>query len=342
MRNVYIRAGFKDLRVVTKSLVPALELEVEITMSKSTPGEMLQIPEGAQSICIASIQGYLFWHGPAHADWTSGFIAIGLPATTWYSQVLREDSSTQDCTLVFPLSDTIISKVEGLRSGKDATMKASVRVGGYSTMLLKQFNPPDIKGGEPVTQTIFSQSAERDFVNVPFHLNRIMLADRYGTAQIIVVAKSKWAEDILPGLGWGISKIVELPLAGVGDSLKDTDKLLDDAERKFYDGDWPGSMTASRRAVETLQPIMKAHINPAHTDKDQGKSAEAKADDLAETFEALAGAMLGYQGAVRRMLAAGAHRPVPGATLERPDAELGLLLALGLRRYVGVRLQMGN
>ena len=42
-----------------------------------------------------------------------------------------------------------------------------------------------------------------------------------------------------------------------------------------------------------------------------------------------------YQGAVRSILNAGAHKPVPGATLERADAELGLMLALGLRRYVG-------
>ena len=340
LRNIYIRAGFKDLRVAAKSYVPALELDVELTMSKSTPGEMLQVPDGTQSLTFDSAQGYLFWHVEGKGDWTHGFLALGLPGPAWYSQVLREDSPTQDCTLVFPLSHAIVSKLEDLRSGRDATLRASVRLGGFTTTLFKQFNPPSgTKGDTPVTRTEFSQAVEQDSVNVPFYLNRVLLSDRFGTNQVIVIPKSRWAEDVLPGLFWGVSKIIELPLAGVEDSMKETDRLIEEAQKKFYDGDWTGSLTASRKAVETLHPLLKAHVNPAHTDKDKGKTAEQKADDLTERFQSLAASALGYQSAVLGMLHAGAHKPVPGSTLERPDAELGFLLALGLRRYVGTRMQ---
>src|SRR5207249_4730870 len=165
--------------------------------------------------------------------------------------------------------------------GRGADMRVFVRASGYAPGLVKQFNPPEIqKGDAPIIQKAFAQSVQTDFIGSAFHLNRLVLSDRYGTNQNIVVAKSRWAEDILSGLGWGVSKIIELPLAGLEDAMKETDKLLDEAQRKFFDGDWTGSLTASRKAVETLQPTLRTHINQAHTDEDKGKTAEQKGDDL--------------------------------------------------------------
>ena len=157
------------------------------------------------------------------------------------------------------------------------------------------------------------------------------------TQQQFVVPKSRWIEDILPGLGWGVSRIVEIPMLRTGVKMQEADDLLEESERKFSLGDWAGSLTAARKTVEALEPVVKESINAAHTWKD--RTAADKAADLVAKHKSWAEATMQYQGAVRSILNAGAHKPVPGATLERADAELGLMLALGLRRYVGLRVK---
>ncbi len=173
----------------------------------------------------------------------------------------------------------------------------------------------------------------------PFLINRLYFSVSRGqtTQQQVVVPKSRWVEDILPELGWGVSRIVEIPLPRTGVKMQEADGLLEESERKFTLGDWAGSLTAARKTVETLEPVVKESLNAAHTWKD--RTAADKAADLVEKHKAWAEATMQYQGAVRSILNAGAHRPLPGATLDRADAELGLMLALGLRRYVGLRMK---
>ncbi len=330
----FLRASFKDLRPLSNSLVPALELEIEMTLAKATPGASLPLPDNYQQVWVDAVQGFLFWGLPT-GDVASGYLATGFPGPLFFSSGLRDDSPALDLTVVFPMAAETVSRIENLRVGKDAVFRAYFRLSGYVQAVQGHVTPPPgFKGESSVTLSMLQQ----DMAGVPFHIGRLHVTDSSGTQLPIKVAKSRWAEEILPGLGLGVSKVIEIPLAGVEDSLKETDKLLDEAHRKFFDGDWTGSLTSSRKAMETLQPVVKAHINPAHADKAKGISAEQKADDLALSFEELAKAMLEYQGAVRGLLHAGAHQPVPGATLERADAELGLMLALSVRRYVGVRM----
>lgn len=216
-------------------------------------------------------------------------------------------------------------------------MRAFFRIDGYTTTTLRQFIPPrGHKADEPVDYSMLSESLRADQAAIPFHVNRLHLSDSRGQTQEIVIPKSRWVEDVLPGLGWSASKIVEIPLLGLGTELREADELLGDAENRFYLGDWAGSLTATRRTVEALEPIIKENMNPAHTWKET--SAADKASDLVDRHIAWAKATLEYQSAVRAILHAGAHKPIPGATLERADAELGLMLALGLRRYVGLRM----
>src|SRR5438094_5475222 len=75
MRNIYIRAGFKDIRAMAKSLVPALEVEIEFSISKSTPGEMIQVPDAAQGIILDHVQGFLFWNTAGDTDWLRSYLA---------------------------------------------------------------------------------------------------------------------------------------------------------------------------------------------------------------------------------------------------------------------------
>jgi hypothetical protein len=329
----FIRAAFKDLRPLRDAIVPALELEVEVSLSKGGPGESFPLPDNYTQVWLTAAEGYLFWN--TGGDIGSGYLATGFPAPLFYASGMRDDSPALDLNLVFPMSAETVARIENLRMGRDAIFRAYFRLSGHVQVMQGHITPsPAFKGESSLVQSMVSL----DQVGVPFHVNRLHLTDRSGTQQLIKIAHSRWAEDILPGLGWGVSKVIELPLTGVEDSLKETDKLLDEAHRKFFEGDWTGSLTASRKAMETLQPIVRSHINPGHADKGAGVSAEQKADDLTQSFEDLAKAMVGYQRAVRGVLHAGAHQPIPGATLERADAELGLMLALSVRRYVGVRM----
>lgn len=338
MHQVFVRASFTDLKPRPKALVPTLDMQIELILSKRSGGETLNVPDDTNAIIVHSIQGFLFWSTPGDDDWTRGYMGVGFPGPLYYPEGLREDEKpTQECTVAFPLSHNLVSRIEDLRAGGDARMRAFFRIDGYTTTTLRQFIPPrGHKADEPVDYSMLSESLRADQAAIPFHVNRLHLSDSRGQTQEIVIPKSRWVEDVLPGLGWSASKIVEIPLLGLGTELREADELLGDAENRFYLGDWAGSLTATRRTVEALEPIIKENMNPAHTWKET--SAADKASDLVDRHIAWAKATLEYQSAVRAILHAGAHKPIPGATLERADAELGLMLALGLRRYVGLRM----
>ena len=313
MRQVFFRASYKDLKARPKSLVPTLDLEFEVSIFKRSPGEQVGVPDDTQSILLPSIQGFLFWTVPGDNDWLGGYAGTGFPGPLFQPQQLREDEQPMvECTVSFPLSYDLISRFEDLRAGGDAKLRTFFRIEGI---------------------------ASSPNVAQPFLINRLYFSDSRGsmTQQQFVVPKSRWIEDILPGLGWGVSRIVEIPMLRTGVKMQEADDLLGESERKFSLGDWAGSLTAARKTVEALEPVVKESINAAHTWKD--RTAADKAADLVAKHKSWAEATMQYQGAVRSILNAGAHKPVPGATLERADAELGLMLALGLRRYVGLRMK---
>lgn len=315
MRQVFFRASYKDLKARPKSLVPTLDLEFEVSIFKRSPGEQVSVPDDTQYIVVPSIQGFLFWTVPGDNDWLGGYVGTGFPGPLFQPQQLREDEQpTAECTVSFPLSHDLISRFEDLRAGGDAKLRTFFRIEGIASSLAN---------------------------SVPFQVNRLYFSDSRGQMQQqVVVPKSRWIEGVLPELGWGVSRIVEIPMLGTAGKMEEADMLLDESERAFYLGDWAGSLTAARKTVEALEPLVKESINDAHTWKD--RTAADKAADLVEKHKSWAEATMQYQGAVRSILHAGAHKPVPGATLERADAELGLMLALGLRRYVGLRMLKGK
>jgi len=171
---------------------------------------------------------------------------------------------------------------------------------------------------------------------VPFHIDRLIPATVRGQIQLIEIDKSKWVEEILPGLGFGAWKIYEIPVSEAAD-LGKVNEYIDQAAKHLNAGDWKDSLARSRDAVQALEPFLKKYANNAYADKGHG-TADEKMARLVTSFSGLASSMLDFQSKVFGLLSAGSHPLPAGTTIERPDAEFGLTVAMACLRYVGTRM----
>src|SRR2546422_10847271 len=154
--QAFIRAAFKELRALRDSIVPALELEFEITLSRAGPGEALPLPDNYLQVWIPAIQGFLFW-SPTAGDIASGFIATGLPGPLFYSSGLRDDSQALLCTVVFPMTAETVARIENLRKGKDPVFRAYFRFSGFVQAMQGHVTPtPAFKCETALTQSMLS------------------------------------------------------------------------------------------------------------------------------------------------------------------------------------------
>jgi len=275
---------------------------VSLTTSKSAAGTNFGVPDGASRVDVLQVRGQLFFvpsKGPPL------FLCEGI-SSSWNHGALLLEGSSSSAALLFPLRPEQIARLEDLRMGGKMKLRTTVRVLGVTDQ------PPQV-------------------IQIP------ELEVRQGSQQFIEIEKSKWVEEILPRMGWGSWKTFEIPLLETSDGLGKIDDLLNEAQKQYGMGNWADCLTACRKAVEELQPYAKEFVNPAHSDE-KGGPAPQKIEELGEEFKDLGRSMLEFQSKVRKMLAAGAHKLPPGTTLERADAEFGLLLVVALRRYVGLRM----
>lgn len=187
-----------------------------------------------------------------------------------------------------------------------------------------------------VNQEWLSQYIKTETVLTPFHVDSMFLMTGRGEGNIdIEVEKSRWAEDILPGLGFGVWKTYEIPVSNEA-ALGKVDDYIAQAVKNFYTGDWKDSLARSRDAIQALQPYLEKHGNPVYTDK-KGPS-DQKFTEMVASFSNLASSMYDFQAKTFSLLSAGAHPESPGMMVERADAELGLTIAMACRRYVGARI----
>jgi len=339
-KNLYLRAEFKEARAREDAVVPTLEVDIALYASGTASGQSFTVPEEVTGFNVDHIVGSLFLRQEGNSDMIAGFLGFGHPSPTSYVQVVREGSVPAEQTLWFPLSPSTVSRIENLRRGAKARFHLELKVSGSYWQLIRTFNPPkreEVDRGHPLPVEDLEKYAGSSDIAVPFHVDRLIPATARGQNQAIEIDKSKWVEEILPGIGFGAWKIYELPVSEEA-ILGKANEYVDQAARHLNAGDWKDSMSRSRDAVQALEPFLKKYANNAYSDKGHG-TAEEKMAKLVASFSGLASSMLDFQSKVFGLLSAGSHPLPPGTTIERPDAEFGLTVAMACLRYVGARMR---
>ncbi len=332
----YLRADFKDIHAKPNTVPPTLEAVVGFSLNNSGSGVPLTLPEGAGAVYITSVIPFLSWREAGEGDWFARLIAIGSLVPAASLSGLRPAEGAFDCNLLFPLSSELVSKLETLRNGRKAKFRLSLRVTGHYTRPLETFVPPKSQDVTALSQKSLPDFIRHEQVEVPFNVDNLyVLTGRGENNMDIEVDKSGWAEDILPILGYGVWKTYEIPFSDQA-TLGKVDEYIEQAAKQFSIGEWKTSLSRSRDAIQALVPYLQKYGNPVYTDK-KGP-ADQKFTDVTDSFGKLSSSMYDFQSKVFSLLSAGSHPEAEGTAVERPDAELGLTLAMACRRYVGSRM----
>jgi hypothetical protein len=330
MPQVYLRADFKDIHAKPMTVPPTLEAVLAFTLNNSGPGHPMMLPEGASTVYITGVVPYLFWREPGEGDWYARSIAAGSLAPGTILPQIRPAEGACECTLLFQLSSELVSKLEGLRNGRKAKFRLTLRVTGHYTRPMEIFSPPR-------PEVVATGKTRVEQIEVPFSIDSMNVSTGRGENSMdIEVEKSRWAEEVLPVLGYGVWKTYEIPISDLP-ALGKVDEYIEQAAKQFEIGEWKASLARSRDAVQTLEPYLKKYGNPVYSDRKGGPS-EQKFGDLTDAFSKLASTMYEFQSKVFGLLSAGSHPEADGTTVERADAELGLTVAMACRRYVGSRM----
>ena len=332
----YLRADFKDIHAKTNTVPPTLEAVVGFSLNNSGSGVPFVLPEGSGAVYITSAIPYLFWREAGEGDSFARLIAIGSLVPAASLSGLRAGEGAFDCNLLFPLSSELVSKLETLRNGRKAKFRLSMRVTGHYTRPLETFVPPKTQVQAAVNQSWLPQFVRHEQVEMPFNIDNLYVFTGRGENNMdIEVDKSRWAEEVLPILGYGVWKTYEIPVSDQA-ALGKVDEYIEQAAKQFSIGEWKTSLARSRDAIQALAPYLQKYGNPVYTDK-KGP-ADQKFTEVADSFGKLSSSMYDFQSKVFSLLSAGSHPEAEGTAVERADAELGLTLAMACRRYVGSRM----
>lgn len=219
--------------------------------------------------------------------------------------------------LDFAIPPMALNLMEEARAGGEPRFSIAVRYAG-----LARYDLPDNASGVPYLS--------------PFVADELWVVSHDSNSHRLTIDRSRWVEKILPGLGFGNWMVYEVPVENFEGSAQ-VDVYLHNAVKQFLSGEYKLSIAASRDVVETLERELGGNANPAFGDR--FGSADKKMRKVADAYGQLTEAMLGFQSALKSLLAAGAHPERPDEYVERPDAEMALWVALSLRRYVGMRLR---
>ncbi len=342
MKRYYARSELESIGAFTKSVGPSIEVTFKVVLSVSGSGDSEHIPDSLTAIHPLAVEGTLYWAQPkADSTYQYDHYYIGTSARhPWHGgygtiPILGDPVSFD---LLFPLRPDQLAILEEARAGGKCRFLLEVRILGYGIAKVSALAPAAPRErGEPLVDSSHEAIELDQVVSIDFKRTRV----QQGRSELIEVEKSKWVEEMLPALGWNSARMVEVPMLPGVPAIDNIDKDLSEAERQFALGNWAASLTASRQVVEALKPIAEEHVNPVHSDT-RGGPAPEKMKEWAESFEEMAKSMLVFQAATRRLMAAGAHAKPATLDLARADAELGLMVAVALRRYVGSSMTTGT
>lgn len=318
-----VTARLRGFDSIGNSLSPGLRAFVEFRVSHraGVAHQYLRLPDktsigNLDSVYVQALSAGLYWR-TSHQDNPGKLLALGTidPAGPGGTTVELDGEFTNPVQILFPLSRSEIVELEDLRSGGDVRYTIKVSFRGHARRM-----------------------AATASVLEPCWIDPLEVSDDRSNT-LFEIPKSKWIESYLPLLRLGKWKVVELPQEDLP-TLKEADEQLAEAQRHFDAGEWRACVVASRVVIQDLEPKLRDLTSPAFSDRPNVKSAEdaaTKAAKLTQAFTNLSESMLSFQREIFGLVSSGAHPLPPEATLERPDAELAMGLALLCRRYVGLR-----
>ena len=154
------------------------------------------------------------------------------------------------------------------------------------------------------------------------------------------IPHSHWVDKILPGLGYGKVKLIEVPIPEkiVPDTFQKALTELQEAQRYFVEGDYDKVVAHCRSAVQLIPESLKINLsgieNPSFNDKmkrflDEFSSFlnDSKRDALETIIRAI------------WRLSSVSHHPSPSGYFNRADAEAISHVTTTLIAYVGKLLK---
>jgi hypothetical protein len=318
----FFHLELKNFDTGNSGFMPVISAIVQSKVSTSGGGTNTQIERtDAKSVQFVVLQADAWLRWASNSRWTHGRMPL---VAKGYARTLRTSNlmlnADYPVEFEFLLQPTVLEELEDARAGNEPVFGIQVSLGGIARY---EFGRGDYPPGK------------LPYV-VPFSTEDLEVVSHDERSHAQTIERSKWVEKLLPGLGFGNWMIYEVPVENFEGSAQ-VDVYLRNAVKQFLTGEYKLSITASRDVVETLERALGANSNLAFGNR--FGSADEKARKVTGAYGDLVQAMLVYQGAVKSLLAAGAHPERPDELVERPDAEMALSVALALRRYVGMRLR---
>lgn len=317
--QIWFEARAVNVRAYNSTHVPMLDVLVEIEAHSWGGGESVRtVYEKGDEVALTPlfIDAFLGWNPAPDAageNWPQ-YVARGFARSTRTNPLRVDAEPPTQIELMFPIPLATLSQMEETREEKPR-IGVWVRLAG-----VVQRKPAGQSSAHPV---------EPFQITIP-----IWRSDARG--QPLEIERSKWVDEVLPGLGVGSWTVFEIPTAAFDGSAQ-VDEYVRNAVTQFHHHEWKLCVAACRDVVEALEPELRAQVNTAFGGR--GGSASKKARALSVSYADLMEAMQTFQAASKSLLAAGAHPERPDQLIERPDAEFALWIAIALRRYVGMRLR---
>ncbi len=325
MVDLFCKAEFIRFDTGSNWAEPFLIAQVQLAFTEKMPfgpiNSNLNLP--AQSplphvkwVNLSYLEATLTWK-PTEGSEVA--LAVGRMIPGWGSPLeFKVGVEFSNATMIgFPLSRSLVGRVEDLRNGRDATFGITLLFTGVAR-------------GDHASEGDATQA---------FGVNNLPVALPRGAGDRLSVAKSEWTERILKGLQYGEWACVEFPVTPLP-GLPKVDEQIATATRHYRMGEWRSCVESSRLAIQECRTHLETVISPAFNDRpwmNSGKTGTEKLGDSLEAFRELEERMVDFQSKLSGLLSPAAHPRGDDTAWERPDAEFALELALACRRYVGLR-----
>ena len=155
------------------------------------------------------------------------------------------------------------------------------------------------------------------------------------------ILQSHWINKVLPGLGYGTIKIIEVPIPEkiIPGIFQNALIELENAQKYFIEGDYDKVAGHCRNAVQLIPESLILDLTgisrPSFNDKVKKFSDQHLSNVLSKSKREALGSMMKAAWA----LTSKAHHPSPSKSFNRADAEAVMLITTALLAYVGKLLK---
>jgi hypothetical protein len=273
--SIYFEAKLIDVRAHGSDHVPVLAARVELKAQSWGGGESVRMQfEKGDDVQLTPflVDPYLTWNPDpdgAGESWPQ-FVARGFPKSTRVNPLRVDAEPPAQYELLFPIAPATLSQMEETRADKPR-IGIVLRLSG---VVIRKF--AGAGGG--------STGPEPFQITVP-----VWRSDARG--QPPEIERSKWVDEILPGLGVGSWVVYEIPTVAF-EGAAQVDEYVRNAVTQFNHHEWKLCVAACRDVVEALEPEVTAQVNTAFGGR--GGSAPKKSRALMDGYANLLEAMQSF------------------------------------------------